>query len=112
MLKILKRIMYITLIVIAALAVVVFLFMQQASFGKKPSGARLERIEKSTHYKDGIFVNLSETLQGLTKEASYWEILNKMFFNPDAKVEPVDSLPSVKQDLNVVVGTKPNIIWF
>ena len=30
----------------------VFLFMQQEKFGKKPKGERLETIKKSKHYKN------------------------------------------------------------
>jgi hypothetical protein len=34
---------------------IVFAFMQQEKFGKKPSGERLERIKKSPNFKNGHF---------------------------------------------------------
>ena len=41
------KILYILIIAIAVLVVATMLFMQQATFGKNPSGTRLERIRKN-----------------------------------------------------------------
>jgi hypothetical protein len=59
--KKLKKIMVTLIIIASSLLVAITLFMQQAKFGKSPSGARLERIKQSPNYKDGKFQNLSHT---------------------------------------------------
>jgi hypothetical protein len=51
--------MMITLFVVVAVVVIVFLFMQQPSFGKLPSGERLARIERSPQYTRKITLKIS-----------------------------------------------------
>ena len=55
--KILKSTMVSTFIIIGFALIAVFLFMQQAKFGKNPSGTRLERIKQSPNFKNGKFQN-------------------------------------------------------
>ena len=102
--------MVILFIVIAVLASIVYLFMHQASFGKPPSGSRLERIKNSPNYKDGVFQNLSPT-PVMAKDASYWELFKKQF-ESDTNRAPLKPLPSVKNNLKETPSTKPTITWF
>jgi len=53
--------MIVLFLILSVLALAVFLFLQQASFGKVPSGARLEIIKKSPQFVNGIFRNQNET---------------------------------------------------
>lgn len=99
----------VTLIALAILSVVTYLFMQQASFGKLPSGKRLERIEKSPHFKDGSFQNLEKT-DMMAPDASYMSILWK-YFNADSVLEPVMPLPTIHTDLKTL-PEEPVMIWF
>ena len=47
---------------ILAVAVIgIFAFLRQPSFGKLPSGERLERIRRSPNYQGGQFRNLQPT---------------------------------------------------
>ena len=55
--KFLKKMIIIFTILIAAIAIGTYLFMQGKQFGELPSGKRLERILKSPHYKNGKFQN-------------------------------------------------------
>lgn len=80
------------------------------SFGKLPTGARLEKIKKSPQYKDGSFHNLFET-QVMQKDASFFKIAAK-FFSKGIDREPPAPLPAVKTNLKSISGEKPTIIWF
>jgi L-ascorbate metabolism protein UlaG (beta-lactamase superfamily) len=91
------------------LSLATILFMQQKSFGKLPSGDILKRIEKSTHYKDGAFINIEET-DIVAKDASYWSMALK-YFETSVDREPLKELPHVKTDLKNL-SDRPNMIWF
>lgn len=80
------------------------------SFGKLPSGERLERIKKSPNYRNGSFQNLTPT-QMLAEGASYPKMLVD-FFSKGIGREPVDVLPSVKTDLKSLAPDKTSIVWF
>ncbi len=102
---IIKSIFYFVL----ALALVIYLFMQQKSFGKLPSGDRLERIKNSPHYRDGSFMNIEET-EMLAKDASYPKMMVD-FFSKGNNRGPSVTLPSIRTNLTTV-RDMPSIIWF
>jgi len=68
----------ITLIIILAFAAAIYFFMQQTKFGKMPSGERLNRIKKSSNYRDGSFQNINVT-PNLTEGASYYKVIKEFF---------------------------------
>jgi len=100
----------IILIVILALALGVYLFMQRPVFGKNPTGQRLQRVEQSPNYRDGSFQNLSPT-EVLLKETSYIKMLRE-FFDKSENVAPTKKIPSVQTDLNTLTANEPTIVWF
>ncbi|HWZ21957.1 MAG TPA: MBL fold metallo-hydrolase [Cytophagaceae bacterium] len=108
--KILKRIMIITLLVIGVLTLAVYFFLQTAVFGKRPEGARLERIKKSPNYIDGVF-QYPENTPLMTKEASYLKMIQLQFVKDEAR-EPIVPLPSVKTDLKKPPVSNFVITWF
>ena len=108
--RLIKRIIIVTLLVVAVLTAAVFLFMQQKTFGKNPTGQRLERIKKSPNYKNGSFQNLSPT-EVLKEGASYLKMMKDMLSRPKT-VEPPNPMPSVQTNLKTVHADKPLIVWF
>ena len=85
-------------------------YMQHPKFGKAPSGERLERMKKSEHFKDGVFENLNHTPQlaeGYTMTGVLWDFLTTTY--PDTT--PVDSIPSVKTNLNELKPEENVLIW-
>jgi len=84
--------------------------MQQKSFGKLPSGERLERLKKSSRYKGNHFENLVET-PTLAKDASYVGMMMD-FFSKGVDRDPSTTLPVVRTDLKTLTNEKPVIIWF
>lgn len=99
------------LLIIAVLALTVYLFMQQPVFGKSPTGQRLERIQKSPNFKDGSFQNLSHTPQ-LAEGETMFKVMKKFLFDKKNRNKPTDSLPSRKVDLKTLNATEDLIVWF
>lgn len=83
--------------------------MQQKSFGKNPSGKRLERIQQSPHYKNGKFVVQPEIARS-PKNAPMGRILRE--FLKKHITSPTFIIPTVQSDLKRVVTTRPVVIWF
>lgn len=101
---------YIAIIIVLA-AVSVFLFINQPSFGRLPSGERLERVRKSPNYRNGEFRNLHETpllvsnrgrLQGM------WEFL----FRKIDGLRPDTPVKAIKTDLHRLGRDEEVLIWF
>jgi L-ascorbate metabolism protein UlaG (beta-lactamase superfamily) len=106
-----KWIMIILLSLIALLAVATALYLQQAKFGKRPEGARLEKIKQSPNYRDGEFQNIHHTPQ-ITEGYSYFEVLVQFFFKRNANRIPIDAIPSVKTDLLNLPPDQDILVWF
>lgn len=98
------------LVIVAALAVTTYLFMQQAIFGKNPSGVLLDRIEASPNYKDNVFQNVEPT-DVMRKGASTVKMF-KDFWNKPKTTVPDTPLPSVATDLTSLKADAPTLIWF
>lgn len=98
------------ILIIAFLTIGIYAFMQQKVFGQDPSGERLLRVEKSPHYQNGSFQNLSIT-EVMPEDASYWGLF-KDFLNKPRTVEPQQALPSIKTDLKKLIAETPTIVWF
>jgi L-ascorbate metabolism protein UlaG (beta-lactamase superfamily) len=98
------------LIVVVVLVLLTFLFMQQKSFGKLPSGKRLERIKQSPNYRDDNFQNLSKT-EMMAEDASYFKLIRQYFGKGVVGREPLITIPSVKTDLKNLPD-EPCLVWF
>ena len=108
--KFLKQMMVWLLGIIVIFSVGTWLFMQQAVFGKNPSGTRLKRILKSPNYKNGSFQNLTFT-PVMTEGSSSWQILRDYLGKSKAN-EPSILIRSITTNLKTLVADKPTIIWF
>lgn len=106
--KILKKVFIYFTVTIVVLIVAAFIFIQQNSFGKNPSGERLKRVEKSVHYKDGSFVNETET-QMMAADANWFKLLGQ-YFKGNSNTEPSQKLPSKKPDYKFEDQT--SVTWF
>jgi len=96
---------------LTVLALGVFFFMQQPSFGKAPSGERLKRIQQSSGYKDGSFQNQSFT-PVMPENVSMFTVLKDGMFNRSKRNVTKDSLPSQKTDLKNLNPKKDILVWF
>lgn len=101
----------ITLLIITALfAVAVFIFMQQPQFGKAPSGERLERIQKSPHYKNGAFDNVSFTPQ-LAEDASMTKVMFRFLFGKNGHAKPQQNFKFTKTNLKNLDPNQNIYVW-
>lgn len=80
------------------------------TFGEKPSGERLKKIQQSPNYKNGALNNIEPT-EVLLKSASRWKML-KDSFNRPKDIKPLQRMPSVKTDLKNLNADEPLVIWF
>jgi hypothetical protein len=111
LLKIAKRMMLITVSVIGLLVVWAGIFLQQAQFGKAPSGERLARIQQSPNFKDGQFLNLTET-PNYAAGYTFWGELRKQLIGKYPRRSPIDPIPSVKTDLKHFASDTNVLVWF
>lgn len=108
--RLLKRLMIATVLILTILALSIFVFLQQRVFGADPANNRLARVRQSKNYRDGSFQNLSPTnvtKKGVTATKMIRDYLNKSPINT-----PKSPLPSVKTDLNALPDDKPTLVWF
>ena len=88
----------------------IWLFLQQPQFGKIPTGARLERIQKAPTYHEGTFHNLSPT-PVMAEGRSMWGAAVDMLM-PGKDRKPDKTLPSVKTNLKALPREVPTVVWF
>ena len=103
--------MIITLSILGILVIATIVVLNQANFGRTPTGERKERVNNSPNYRDGKFQNLSETPQ-LTGDKSYPALMYDFLFKDYKRVIPVGEIPSVKTDLLNLDRTKDILVWF
>lgn len=108
--NILKKIMILFLLLIATLVVSSFLIMGQSKFGKAPSGKRLERIQKSPHYKNGAFDNLRFTPQ-LAEDTSMPKVMFRFLFGKNEHAKPKQNFNFTKTDLKNLDPAENIYVW-
>lgn len=108
--RLLKKIMLYSFIILTVLSLAGFMFMQQGTFGKTPNGKRLTRVQNSPNYKDGSFQNLSKT-PVQAENASFVGMLYD-FFTKSKDTKPSQPIPFVKSDLKRFAADKPALFWF
>ncbi|MDR1931761.1 MAG: MBL fold metallo-hydrolase [Spirochaetales bacterium] len=84
-----------------------------ASLGKLPSGERLERIEKSPHYVDGVFKFPGTQPESASGESSgnMFSSLWRFLFGAEDRNKPSEVLPSAKTDLFSLDPDENLIVW-
>lgn len=110
-LRILKKTMIVTVILVITLIITTLLYMRQDQFGKAPTGARLERIKQSPNFKNGKFQNLLRT-PTLAEGYNYLGVIYENYFKGKPRHYPTDIVPSVKTDLLHLPIDKDVLIWF
>jgi len=103
--------MYIFLISLLAVIVAVYLFMGGPQFGKAPSSKRLQAMQQSPNYRDGVFHNLSLT-PSLTEGATTSSVMKGFFFGDKKRRKPPAVLPSQKANLHNIDAGSNVLVWF
>ena len=85
-------------------------FLAQPSFGRLPSGERLERIRMSPNYRDGAFRNRVPTPM-MTGEKNRWRILAEFIFSDRRGLRPERPVAVVRPDLKHLPDSNL-MVWF
>lgn len=81
------------------------------SFGALPSGERLERIEKSPHYKNGRFENEAPTVT-MTSDKNSFSALAEFLFKSYPRTIPDSAISTIKTDLHSLDKNENVLVWF
>lgn len=106
----LRRMLLVSVIILAMLALGIGVYLQQPKFGSLPEGARLERIKSSSNYTNGKFQNLDPTPRITERRSSaslWWEFL----FTKKERLVPTDPIPAIKTDLLTLDKGKDVVVW-
>jgi L-ascorbate metabolism protein UlaG (beta-lactamase superfamily) len=93
------------------LVIVTFFYLQHPKFGKAPNGKRIELIQKSLNFKEGIFQNIHFTPYK-TEGYSMTRIAYDFIFTKFPRTEPADTIPSIKNDIKNLPITENVLVWF
>jgi len=97
--------------VIFVLFLVVVGFVNTPAFGRRPQGARKERIVNSPNYREGSFRNLQETPQ-ITSDKGVVSAMVSFLFTKKDRLRPRDVLPHEKTDLHALDPQEEVVVWF
>lgn len=100
---------FIIFLLLAVVAIAAFFY--SPVFGRKPSGAVLERILKSPHYSNGQFENLVDTPQ-LAEGITYYTVFRDFFFRKSKRSKPALPLPAKKENLLCLSPDENIVVWF
>ena len=78
--------------------------------GRAPRGERLERIKRSSLWRDGQFVNEELTPQ-FTGDKGMWQVLYEFLFVKTAGLVPDADIPAVKTDLRALSRHRDVVVW-
>lgn len=109
--KIYRMVGIVLAIFLLILASTIVVFINQPSFGRKPSGERLERMTRSSHYRDGQFHNLTETPQFTADKSKISSMLEFLFRKQDG-LRPDKPINAIKTDLSTLNRDEDLFIWF
>ena len=79
-------------------------------YGKLPEGERLERIQRSSNYTDGVFRNQIEAPPLANRTNRFFLLLEHVFKEKDGLV-PKQPIPSIKTDLKELDATRDTLVW-
>lgn len=105
----LKKTLMIIVIFIFVLAGAVIWILNLPDFGRLPTGARLERIQASTHFVDSRFVSPESTQTHLKK--GFFASMRSFLFDDRSYLQPQSVMPSAKVDLNKLDPKEDLIVW-
>lgn len=102
---------YILITIIALLAITTYFVMQMDTFGADANGARLERMKKSKHFKDGVFHNIHHTPALAEGQSMNKVMFDFLFGKKNPNLNPKDSIPHLQTDIKSIPKTENIFIW-
>lgn len=96
--------------ILGALALGVWIFLKSSQFGALPEGRRLERMQQSPQYADGIFHNTLPTPLMTDGKSTITALLQSFFMKKDNTIPP-SPVPTVKTALKSLDRNTDTVIW-
>jgi L-ascorbate metabolism protein UlaG (beta-lactamase superfamily) len=87
-----------------------YAYLQHPKFGALPGGARLEAVERSSHYVNGAFQNLIDTPMR-TQDTSFASNVLSMLLDRNPNLTPSTPLPSTRVDLKALSPDEDVVVW-
>lgn len=104
------RTFLILILVIALCAAALYAFTRKKEFGRPPEGERKARIERSPHYKNGRFENLTPTPQ-MSGEKSRFKVFYEFIFKKPERAVPSKTIPHQKTDISSINEEEDFALW-
>ncbi len=105
-------ILYILLGIILTVIIILAVFVNfSPQFGKKPTGEILERIERSTNYKNGKFNNTKKGI-GDFPFSAYKKMITEMLKKRELATPPNRTLTKYKGDIDLVSPINDSVTQF
>jgi L-ascorbate metabolism protein UlaG (beta-lactamase superfamily) len=99
------------LLIILLFVLATAIIMRTKPFGARASGARLQRMQASPHWKGSAFENLAPTPQ-LAEGASMLGVMRKFLFTRNPRKAPPAAIPHVRTDLGNLYRSQNVLVWF
>lgn len=106
-----KMVLIIVSCVIVATGIGAYCFLRQPSFGKLPTGERLERIKHSPNYRKGVFWNQIATPM-MTGDKNRWQSMWDFIFADKENIRPKKAIPVIHTNLKKLPQEKNLMVWF
>ncbi|MCL7986407.1 MBL fold metallo-hydrolase [Sphingobacterium sp. lm-10] len=103
--------MWILIVLLALLALAVYLFSKQDKIGYYAKGERLQRMEAAPNFKDGVFDNLEHT-PSLAEGETMLTVMRKWLFTKNPNKQPLSELPHVQTNLKSLPLDSNLLVWF
>src|SRR5437868_1396666 len=83
------------------------------TLGKHPaSPARLKRLQRSPHYKDGTFQNIHPTTMNKEGGSTFKTAVDFFLTKKPSDMKPPQKIPGFKIDLHSIPDETPALVWF
>jgi L-ascorbate metabolism protein UlaG (beta-lactamase superfamily) len=95
----------------AVLAIGAYTYLQHPKFGSLPEGARLQAIERSPNYRDGIFQNQIDTPMRTQESAGFVKNIWSLLVDRNPNLKPPVPLSSTRIDLKALAPNEDVVVW-
>lgn len=104
-----KKIMLLLSVLLLILIAIITYILTLPDFGRLPTGARMDRINASSHFIDGTFVPLESTETHLKK--GFIAGMYSFLFDDRSQLKPTKTITTVKTDLKSLNINDDLIVW-
>ena len=98
------------ILIAAAVALLLAGCITVRSVGRKPRGARLEKVRQSAHWNGKRFENVHNT-PTMTSDKGFWRGMKDFMSGGDTNRKPAVDVPTIKTDLFSLPADEDVVVW-